>query len=167
MNIEHRSQFSLSCLLVGVAVFSVALVFRLEFLEFLDRCFFLSTVLAFVCGFLVCRYITFPRSNAWWMTFVFMAVVCIYACFAKYRMNASVIDIGFPRDLPYPDKMIIQSVQYWAQPLETVPPGSIDFHRGMTETLAIAQWSAIISAVVTGISAGAAVRPRRRRITKR
>ena len=157
-NIEHRIQFSLRILLIALVGCSIAIVFRLELLELLDRWFMLSTILAFICGLLICRHVRFPRSNVWWIAFVLLAVVCVYACFARHRIDAPVIDAGFPRGFPYPDNMIIRSAQYWAQPLEGVPPGSIDFHGGMIETLAIAQWSAIISALLTGLSAGAAIR---------
>ena len=142
---------------MAIAIFSVAVVYRFELLEVLSRWIYATTIFAFICGFLIARYVRLPKSKLWLVVAVPLSFVSVYACFARHRINASSNDASFPRNFPYPDNMIIESEQYWRTPPEKLPPDTIDFHGGMIETIAIIEWSAIICASIAGFMMGAAI----------
>ena len=154
--IKHK-RFTLRTLGITIAIMSMVIAFRFELLEIVSGWLCLSTILVFVSAFLIARYCKPPRAILWYFIFAPAFLLSGYACFAKYRIAASISDSLFPRNLPYPDLLIIQIERYWRTPPSEMPPNSIDIHGGMVETLAIVESSAIIGAAIAGLALGAAI----------
>ena len=155
-SIRHK-RFTLRTLVIAVAIIALMVAFRFELLELIVGWIYLSTVLTFVAAFLIARFCKPPCTTLWYLIFAPAFTLSAYTCFARYRITASIHDSFFPRKLPYPDHLIIQTEQYWRTPISEIPPSSIDIHGGMMETLAIVNSFAIISAAIAGMALGAAI----------
>ena len=151
-----QNQFSLRSLALLVALVAIALLFRNQLTGVTLRWGVVVTLPAFLASFALARYSPLTVSKRWLVLRIPMLILMAYANFALIRLKSALTGSGpFPLSYPYPDRILTWLEICFRRPPDKTPPYSIDMHGGMIETVAIITLTAIITAILGGLSLGA------------
>jgi len=149
------NQFTLSSMALLVLLAALAVAFRNQLVAVAFQGIATSSCAIFFVSFTMARHWQLRSSMILLMRVSFLTAT-LFANFTVLRLRVGMYGSGsFPREFPFPDKLITGLEFYFRTPADEIPTNSINFHGGELETVAILTWVAMMTAMLAGLSFGA------------